>query len=94
MMFNALIYSRYIVLIDIVGILQVGVYVPKILETEKKNPGKNLKLFQRLNSLHSLWGEITDFHFFKAVNGKFREFYFYTIQETLVAYRTMHLRNF
>ena len=48
-----------------------------------KVPGKNLKqlgkqliselnLSPRFKSVHSLWGEITDFHFFKVLNDKFR----------------------
>ena len=52
-----------------------------------KVPGKNLKqlrkqliselnLGPRFNSVHSLWGEITDFHFFKALNDKFRAQFF------------------
>ena len=47
-----------------------------------KVPGKNLKqlrkqliselnLSPRFNSVHSLWGEITDFKFLKALNSKF-----------------------
>ena len=50
-------------------------------------PGKNLKqlrkqlicelnLGPRFNSVHSLWEEITDFHFFKALNDKFRAQFF------------------
>ena len=52
-----------------------------------KVPGKNLKqlrkqliselnLGPRINSVHSLWGEITDFHFFKALNDELRELFF------------------
>ena len=48
-----------------------------------KVPGKNLKqlrkqliselnLGPRFNSVHSLWGKITYFYFFKALNDKFR----------------------
>ena len=48
-----------------------------------KIPGKNLKqlrkqliselnLGPRFNSVHSLWGKFTYFHFFKALNDKFR----------------------
>ena len=52
-----------------------------------KVPGKNLKqlrkqliselnLGPRINSVHSLWREITDFHFFKALNDELRELFF------------------
>ena len=51
-----------------------------------KVPGKNLKqlrkrliselnLGPRINSVHGLWGEITDFHFFKALNDELRELF-------------------
>ena len=52
-----------------------------------KVPGKNLKQLRkqliselnlglRINSVHSLWGKITDFHFFKALNDELRELFF------------------
>ena len=48
-----------------------------------KVPGKNIKqlrkqlisklnLSPRFNSVHRRWGEITDFHFLKALNNTFR----------------------
>ena len=55
--------------------------------TPTKVPGKNLKqlikkqliselnLGPRINSVHSLWGEITDFHFFKALIDELRELF-------------------
>ena len=71
----------------------------KYLKQLRKQLISELNLGPRFNSVHSLWGEITDFHFFKALNDKFRaqffsELYFYTIPETQVAFTSMHLRFF